>query len=115
MKLPGAMAFEALKGLFTKPATNLYPAAKTSLPDKFRGRIVFKPDNCSGCKLCERDCPANAVLIIKIADKTFKADIDLARCIYCGQCVDSCPKNCLSFSEDVLLASFDRGTLSIEL
>jgi formate hydrogenlyase subunit 6/NADH:ubiquinone oxidoreductase subunit I len=107
------MAFEALSSLFKKPATNRYPFESRSLPDNARGKIVFSGENCVGCKLCERDCPAEALLIVKIADKTFQAKIDLSRCIYCGQCAESCRKNSLETSTDFELAALDREALKV--
>jgi len=81
------------------------------VPKKFRGKLSFNPGSCIGCKICERDCPSAAINIRKIADKKFECDVDLARCIYCGQCVDSCPKKSLATTENFELASLTREAL----
>jgi len=44
-------------------------------------------EKCSGCKLCERVCPAGA---IEMVEK--KAAIDDDRCIDCQRCIDRCNK-----------------------
>lgn len=113
MKLPGVMTLEALRGLFQAPATNLYPFAKTSLPEKFRGRMQVDSTKCVGCKLCERDCPAGAIAVVKIADKTFEVKIDNGRCIYCGQCADTCRKDSIGVTEEFELAVIDREQLKV--
>ncbi len=55
-----------------------------------------------------KDCPSNAIEIIKVADKEFKAVLHLDKCIYCGQCADSCNKDALHCSSEFELAGFDR-------
>jgi len=63
--------------------------------------------------MCMRDCPAGAITIRKVADKVFEADIDLGKCIYCAQCVDSCPKKALEATSEFELASTDREKLKV--
>jgi formate hydrogenlyase subunit 6/NADH:ubiquinone oxidoreductase subunit I len=113
MKKPGAMIRELLKQIGRKPATVLYPAVKVTMPARFRGRLVFDPAKCIGCKMCMRDCPTGAIVIQKVGEKKFAAEIDNSKCIYCAQCVDSCPKDALAATGDFELAQLDRGKLQV--
>ena len=106
MKL-GKMVEEVLKHLNKKPATVLYPFEKLEMPGEFRGRIIYSSEKCVGCRLCEKDCPAFAIKIIKVGEKKFDAKIDLDRCIFCAQCVESCNKKALLLSSEYELAEID--------
>lgn len=114
MKRPGKMLREVLNHLLKKPATKKYPYEPIKLPDGFRGRLRFYPERCVGCKLCMKDCPADAIIIEKIGD-TFEAIVDLDKCIYCGQCVLSCNKNALEMTKQFELAQIDKRTLKVKI
>jgi formate hydrogenlyase subunit 6/NADH:ubiquinone oxidoreductase subunit I len=112
---PGAMVEFVLRSLFKQPATVNYPLEKLEMPAKFRGKLKFIKENCIGCLMCVRDCPADAIKITKIGDKKFEADLDLGKCVYCAQCVDSCPKKALAITAEFELAQLDRNKLKITL
>lgn len=114
MKRPGAMMREVLGSMGRKVATISYPAIKVEMPDKFRGRIIFHQRLCIGCRLCVKDCPSEAIEIEKVADKVFDAKIRMDRCVFCGQCVESCNKAALESSSDYELAAFGREVLRVD-
>lgn len=113
MRLPGRMIWQVLSSIWHKPATVMYPAVKVEMPPRFRGKLKFEPSKCICCKLCMKDCPTDAINIVKLPDGKVECQIDLSRCIYCAQCVDSCPKNALEATREFELASLNRDTLKV--
>jgi len=56
---------------------------------------IFINDNCIGCSLCSRSCPANAISgVIKQ-----KFNIDPAKCIKCGYCATKCKKDAITIKK----------------
>jgi formate hydrogenlyase subunit 6/NADH:ubiquinone oxidoreductase subunit I len=110
---PGKMMSQVLKSLFKKPATSKYPFVKKAMPKNFRGKLLFHPEKCIGCKMCMRDCPSDAITIRAVGEKKFEAVIDLDKCIYCAQCVDTCPKKALEATPEFELAQLDHKKLRV--
>ena len=113
MTKPGRMVGEVLRTATQRPATQLYPAVPVKLPASFRGKIRFIAERCVGCKLCQKDCPADALRIEEVGKKRFRAVFLLDHCIYCAQCVDSCNKDALESTTEFELATLDRATLRV--
>lgn len=115
MKKLGAILMEAIKSLFKKPATSEYPYKRREIHHSYAGMISFEQKKCIGCQICVRNCPANAIKIIKTADKVFSCELSLANCIFCSQCVFSCPKKALHTTDDFELAQIDKSKLIVKL
>lgn len=98
----GSMFGDIFRSLLKKPVTELYPFIKKPAPEDFRGALHYDPSKCTGCQLCVKDCPANAIELITVdkANKRFVMRYDPDRCIYCAQCVQNCRFKCLSMSDE---------------
>ncbi|MBN1564705.1 MAG: 4Fe-4S dicluster domain-containing protein [Anaerolineae bacterium] len=101
MKL-GGMWRDAIKALVQGPSTQKYPFERLKTPERFRSKLTWDLTNCTGCGLCMKDCPANAIEVVTLDRKAkrfvFRYRVD--HCTFCGQCVESCNKNCLELPED---------------
>ena len=52
---------EAVKGLFSKTSCEMYPFVPSEAAPRYRGRIVFHPEKCINCGMCERVCAGGAI------------------------------------------------------
>lgn len=52
-------------------------------------------EGCIGCKLCEKACPSEAIMVMK----DMKAEIDPSLCLQCTSCVLVCPKNTIAYTK----------------
>ncbi|MEP7078859.1 MAG: 4Fe-4S dicluster domain-containing protein, partial [Chthoniobacterales bacterium] len=87
-----------------------YPEERSPLPENYRNFpfLVFDTDEaepglrCVACKICEKECPPQCILIVKSEDKKpdymgkpqfYPAvfDIDISVCMSCQICVEVCP------------------------
>ena len=128
MKKPARVFSEVIKHLFKKPATCAYPFEPAKIMPHFRGRIAFDQDKCIGCQMCVRVCPSKAIEIVLSKDqppapapvegqpaapakKKFDCIMKLDHCVFCAQCVETCPKKALIMTQDFELAHVDRKEL----
>lgn len=90
------------KSLWSKPATEPFPNPEPNEVDRLRGKLHWNPENCTGCQLCVKDCPSNALklFVLDKASKQFVMRYDVSQCTFCAQCVENCRFNCLEMAQD---------------
>lgn len=96
------MIGDVIRSLFKRPVTEMYPFERSLTPEHFRGKLHYDPIACTGCRLCVKDCPANAIelLVVDKANKRFVMRYHIDRCTFCDQCVISCRFKCISLSNN---------------
>lgn len=110
---------------FRPPVTLEYPEKKPTLAERFHGRLALLTkstgeDLCIGCQACARVCPCGDLIQIEMhrdADKKPVIDqftIDIGRCIFCGNCTEVCPVDCIKMLDDFELADYTREALVLD-
>ena len=112
----GTMLKDVLESIFRRPATVRYPFERKSTPSRLRGKLVWDPTRCTGCTLCAKDCPSNAIELIVIdkAKKQFVMRYHMDRCTFCAQCVQNCRFKCMGLSnEDWEMAALNKEPFTV--
>jgi len=109
-----------LTQFFRPIVTVQYPHETLKIPARFRGHIelILDPQTgrsrCTACKLCERACPSDCILVegAKLEGEKKKSvtqyELDFTKCSLCGECVEACPSDAIRFSRDYNLASTSK-------
>lgn len=87
-----------------------YPDQPATMPDTFLGRPTVHAaghDCPPGCDACLAGCPTNAITLEP------EISLDLGRCVFCSECVTSCPEGIFRLSNDFRTASTSRIALRI--
>ncbi len=107
--------------------THQYPEQKRPVAERFRGRHKIRrlesgEPACVACYCCQTICPPKAIDIMaeesqdpetEKRPKSFR--INMLRCIFCGMCVEVCPKDAIVMTKDYELANQTREQLQYEL
>jgi NADH-quinone oxidoreductase subunit I len=104
-----------------KPVTKIYPKERPVLQPKYRGLHALRRNGegkemCVACGLCAAYCPTGCINIeTKEGDAHDRVlvtyEIDIAKCMFCGYCVDACPVKALVMTAEYELSVYDRKKL----
>jgi NAD(P)H-quinone oxidoreductase subunit I len=97
-----ALFSDLARSAFRRPVTERYPFEKRPAPLTLRGKLHWDPERCTGCTLCVKDCPAEAIDFFTLdkANKRFVFRYHADRCTYCGQCAYSCRFDCIDLADE---------------
>jgi formate hydrogenlyase subunit 6/NADH:ubiquinone oxidoreductase subunit I len=107
---------EAVAQVFGKPSTENFPAVIPEAPEGYRGRIVYHPELCINCGLCQRVCAPQAMT--KTIEPTEEGDritmtFNMGSCTFCQLCADFCSRHAIEMSKDYMMVVEDEKDLLV--
>ena len=107
-----------LSYMVRKPMTVEYPdriekPVAETLPERYRGFLEVDMSICGACQACIRACPIECIALEIEKHPEHRRvmtrfDIDLAKCMYCGLCSESCPNGAIRHTSE-----FEAGTTNL--
>jgi NADH-quinone oxidoreductase subunit I len=113
-----------LRNAFIKPITLQYPEVRHTVPERFRGQLFMRTEDCIACDQCVRICPVDCIYLDSVkrapedvaetSDGSKKRlwltrfDIDVTLCMVCGLCSEVCPTDCLYHTHEYEIAPRHR-------
>ena len=94
---------EAVSGLFSKTSCEMYPFVPSEAAPRYRGRIVFHPEKCINCSMCERVCAGGAIKSVAVpveGGQQITRSFNLGSCTFCSHCADFCNHGAIELSAD---------------
>lgn len=114
MKLPKLRELkEAVTAVFSPRFTTRFPAQPCKVPERYRGKPEFDPDNCIGCGACVNVCPTEALTMVD--DPKAQPPVRVIKqrydtCIFCGNCQENCTtEKGIKLTNKWDLATLDRN------
>ncbi len=115
-----------LRNLVKKPFTVQYPEERLKQHPRFRGEeFVWYEERCTGCASCAKYCPLGIIKIVTSPSETAPKqgdkyllevfDIEIARCMFCGLCVEACPYDALFMGSGFEQGRYSRKGMMIGL
>jgi NADH-quinone oxidoreductase subunit I len=101
-----------------------YPEERVTLPENYRQFpfLIYDGDDpeagsrCTGCKICEQECPPGCIYIEVAKDEKGKSlgrpsvfDIDFAVCMSCSICSEVCPFESIRMSHEYERSEYGRN------
>jgi formate hydrogenlyase subunit 6/NADH:ubiquinone oxidoreductase subunit I len=116
----------AWRHLFARSVTLQYPTQRWKMPERSRGRLLNKIEDCIGCSQCARVCPTQCITVhtekrgkdepdkfasdgTAIKLRTYLYDIDMTLCCYCAICTFTCPTHCLIMTGEYEYSVYNKN------
>jgi NAD-dependent dihydropyrimidine dehydrogenase PreA subunit len=90
---------EAKRCLCCGPCLGCKACVELGIQDEIH-EIVIDEDLCSGCGICVKICPYEALEMDEKNDRKI-AKLDTIKCKRCGVCVTACPTACITINDDL--------------